>query len=302
MNNIAPFHTITTHKHAGYFYVESNGTFAKGCRRCGGTGHYMFDGFDSICYACHNVYEYRLGDTFASEVEAKAWCEAKARRAARREAKRDQERLAKLAKRSAAWDALEAAHPDVWALLTSVVNVRALDKPEGDIYPSAKERSGFLLSLADKLWRLDETQYTERQIEALQNMAVKRQADKVEAAAHPAPVGRVVVTGEVVGAKTRETDYGTQYKITVKDDRGFRVYVSIPKAQADQAYDEYFSEAEAHGASRYDFGPECWFLGAQGTDEPGVKGRRITFTATLERSQDDESFAFGSRPTKGAWL
>ncbi len=298
MNNSAPFHTITSHEHAGYFYVSSNGTFAKGCRRCGGTGHYSFNGYDSICYACHNVFECRLGDIFANEAEAKAWCEAKARRAARREAKREQERLAKLAKRQAAWDALAAEHPAVWALLSKAANVQVA---EGGEY-TYTERSSFVAKMADKLWHLDEFQYTEKMLTALQDIAAKREADAAEAQQHPAPAGRVVVTGTILSAKVRESDYGTQRKITIQDDQGFRVYVSIPKAQGDQAFDTFVEQVEANGASLYDFGPECWFLGTEDGTYPGVKGRRITFTATLEPSQDDAAFAFGSRPTKGSWI
>lgn len=291
--------SINSIEHEGFFYVvTSDGVFGKGCSRCGGTGHYSFNGMDSICYKCSNVWEYRLGDIFETEAQAQAWCHGKRVAKERRDAKREAERLAKLAKRSAAWDALEAAHPDVWALLTSVVNVRAFDQADGDVYPSSTERSSFILNLADQLWQLDERPFTERQLEALKSVAAKRQQQAAEAAATPAPSGRVAVTGEIVSAKAVEGDYGTSYKILVKDDQGFKVWVSLPKAQADQAFDEWYA---AH-PEEFTYGPDCWFLGTDGTDETGVKGRRITFTATLEPSRDDVSFAFGSRPTKGAWL
>ncbi|AVJ49927.1 hypothetical protein FDJ43_gp29 [Microbacterium phage Koji] len=296
MNITAPQFHIITHEHAGYFYIEANGTFFKGCRRCGGTGHYSFNGFDSICYACRNVQEYRLGDPFTSEAEAKKWCEAKARRAARREAKREQERLAKLAKRQAAWDALAAAHPDVWVLVSKAANVQVA---EGGEY-TYTERDSFVAKLADMLWSYGERQYTERQIAALQAIADKR--SQQQATSTPAPAGRVQVTGTILSAKVRENDYGVQNKITVQDDRGFRVYVSIPKAQGEEAFDTFLEQIQADGSTIYDFGSSCWFLGTEDGRYTGVKGRRITFTATLEASQDDPSFAFGSRPTKGSWI
>lgn len=286
-------------EHEGFFYVEtSNGIIAKGCSRCGGTGHYSFNGMDSICYKCSNVWEYRLGDIFETREQAEKWCHERAVRKAQYDRKKEAERLAKLAKRTAAWDALEASHPEVWNLLTSVLNVRAWDQPNGDVYPSSTERDSFVLKMADQLWRLDERPFSARVIEVLQDKATKRSAQKAEAAEHPAPSGRVAVTGEIVSAKMVEGDYGTSYKVLVKADEGFKVWVSLPKAQADEAFYEY---QETHPES-YTWGPACWFLGADGTDEQGVKGRRITFTATLEPSKDDVAFAFGSRPTKGAWL
>ncbi|QNL31041.1 hypothetical protein SEA_KAUALA_29 [Microbacterium phage Kauala] len=296
MNITAPQFHITAHEHAGYFYVESNGTFAKGCRRCGGTGHYMFDGFDSICYACRNVYEYRLGDIFANEDEAKKWCEAKARRAARREAKREQERLAKLAKRQVAWDALAASHPDVWAMLSKAANVQVA---EGGEY-TYTERNSFVAKMAEQLWHLDEWNYSEKMLTALQDIATKRSQEQADST--PAPTGRVQVTGEILSAKVRENDFGVQNKILVKDDRGFKVYVSIPKAQGEEAFDTFLEQIEADGSTIYDFGSSCWFLGTDDGKYTGVKGRRIAFTATLEPSKDDASFAFGSRPTKGSWI
>lgn len=297
--NTTDIRSISSVEHEGFFYVVTNdGVFGKGCRRCGGTGHYSFNGLDSICYLCNNNWEARLGDVFETEAEAQKWCHGKAVRKAQADRKREEARLALLATRTAAWDALEAAHPGVWALLTSVLNVRDFDKPEGNVYPSSGERDTFVLQLADQLWKLGERPFTERQIAALQRVADKRSAQAEEAAAHPAPTGRVVVTGEIIGTKVVESDYGTAYKITVKDDRGFRVWASLPKAQADEAFDQWY---ETH-PELYTWGPACWFLGADGTDEPGVKGRRITFTATLAGSSTDASFAFGSRPTKGAWL
>ena len=289
---------VKHHSHVGYEFVEYNGTFFKGCRRCGGTGHYSFNGFDSICYSCGNTSA-KLGDELGTLEDAQKWCEAKAKAQAKRDAKREEERLAKLARRQSAWDQLAAGHPQIWELVSTAADVASFaENRESHI----TERDNFVRSLADRLWNLDERPYTARQLEVLQAIAEKRATRKEEAAETPAPEGRVVVTGEIVGAKVAEGDYGTAYKVTVKDDRGFRVYVSLPKAQADEAYDAYDEALVAAGKSRYDFGPSCWFLGAQGTDEQGVKGRRITFTAALTPSRDDVSFAFGSRPTKGAWL
>lgn len=294
--NTTDIRSITSVEHEGFFYVVTrDGIFAKGCNRCGGTGHHSFNGIDSICYLCHNIWEARLGDVFENEAEAQKWCHGKAMAKARRDAKREEERLAKLAKRDAAWQALKDEHPAVWELLSSIAGVSV---PFTDsMYDQARpERNSFILAMVDKLWALDERPLTANMIAALEREASKRAGQQAEAAAHPAPAGRVVVTGEVVGTKVVEGDYGTSYKVTVKDDQGFRVYVSLPKAQADQAFDEW----HASHSEKFTWGPDCWFLGTD--SEQGVKGRRITFTATLQPSDNDASFAFGSRPTKGAWL
>lgn len=294
---------INSIEHEGFFYVETtDGIFGKGCSRCGGTGHYSFNGMDSICYKCSNVWEYRLGDIFETREQAEKWCHERAVRKAQADRKREAVRLAKLAKRTAAWDALEAAHPAVWALLTSVVNVRAFDQADGDVYPNAAERDTFVLQLADQLWKLDERPFSERQIAALQRVAERRSEQATEAAAHQAPSGRVAVTGEIASTKVVEGDYGTAFKVLVKADEGFKVWVSLPKAQAEEAHEAWLGEIEANGHSVYDFGSAVWFMGTEGDTYNGIKGRRITFTATLEPSRDDVSFAFGSRPTKGAWI
>jgi len=77
------------------------------------------------------------------------------------------------------------------------------------------------------------------------------------------------------------------------------VWVSLPGAQAEEAREAFESVNEP---STVGYG--VWFLGSVNEPElfTGVKGRRITFMAKLEPSHDDVAFAFGSRPTKGAWL
>ncbi|QDP44085.1 hypothetical protein SEA_MCGALLEON_33 [Microbacterium phage McGalleon] len=303
MNNTAPHKRIDTLEFEGFFYVTNGEVFAKGCRRCGGTGHYSFNGFDSICYLCNNVYELRLGDIFDNEAAAQKWCHERAVRKAQADRKREAERLAKIAKRDAAWQALKDAHPAVWDMLAGVLGGLVIPFEDNQQLPDVVERDNFVRSLADRLWSLDERPFTARQLEVLQEKAEKRATRKAEAAETPAPEGRVVVTGEIVGTKVVEGDYGTAYKVTVKDDRGFRVYVSLPKAQADEAFDKFYAEHE-EAWNNGQVGYAVWFMGSDNEPEryKGLKGRRITFTAALERSRDDESFAFGKRPTKGAWL
>lgn len=278
----------------GYIFCTSNGVYFRGCTRCGGTGHYSFNGYDSICYKCNNFFEARLGVEVGTLEDAQKDAAKREKARLARIAKAEQERLKLVAKQEAKVEAARAQYPEVIAFLEKL-----------DIY---EERSAFVRSMAENIQfvSMHDKPFTTKMAEAMQRTLEQRVARQEEAAAHPVPTGREVVTGEIIATKMVEGDYGTAYKITVKDDRGFRIYVSLPKAQADEAIEAFESDpahTDAEGNfSYYTYGPGCWFLGTQGTDEQGVKGRRITFTATLEQSRDDQSFGFGSRPTKGAWL
>jgi hypothetical protein len=280
------FPSIHSVEHEGFYYVEtSDGVFGKGCRRCGGTGHYSFNGFDSICYLCTNVFEARLGDVFETREAAEKWCHERAVRRAQADRKREAERL-KLVRIMEGHQAhLQAEAPDVYEYLMA--------------FDLDTDKHSFLRNMAEVLRYVGPSRaFTPKMIEASRSAIAAEAAKLAEQAAHPAPSGRVAVTGEVVSAKVVEGDYGTAYKVLVKDDQGFKVWCSLPKAQVEQAIEEY---NETH-PEPYTWGPACWLLGADGTTETGIKGRRITFTATLEPSRDDKSFAFGSRPTKGSWL
>lgn len=300
-HDIRPIHSV---EFEGFYYVETaDGIFGKGCSRCGGTGHYSFNGFDSICYKCNNVYELRLGDIFETRQQAEKWCHERAVRQAQRIKAAERKRLAEVAK----LEVKVASIPEDVRTFLLQVELNEFDG-EMDYYAGNRnpnyEKDAFIRSMAEQVQFVTNAgrPFTDKMVQAVRSNIAKRAAKQAEAALTPAPAGRVAVTGEIISAKAVEGDYGTSYKILVKDDAGFKVWCSLPKAQADQAYDEYLEQVTAAGRSIWDFGPACWFLGAQGTDEQGVKGRRITFTATLEPSKDDVAFAFGSRPTKGAWL
>jgi hypothetical protein len=131
---------------------------------------------------------------------------------------------------------------------------------------------------------------SERQIEAVRSSAArdaqwaKERAEKAAAqtaleADQPhsdVPEGRQVVTGVVLSLKEVEDQFApvsrwsnytpTIWKQLVLDDRGFKVYGTVPSA----------------------LDPE--------------KGSRVQFTATLTRSQKDGGFGFYSRPTKASIL
>ena len=83
-----------------------------------------------------------------------------------------------------------------------------------------------------------------------------------ETPAVPVPEGRMEVTGTVVSLREGQNDWGFTYRMTVVDDRGFRVNSTVPRAI-----------------------------------DP-VIGDRVRFTATLSRSDRDETFGFGGRPAR----
>ena len=119
----------------------------------------------------------------------------------------------------------------------------------------SEKQEKFMVSLVNKIKTYDQIQE-------------KRNKERENAA--PAPEGKVEVTGEVLSTKWQENAYGGTLKMLVKDDRGFKVWTSVPKS--------LFAED--------DFG----------------KGVRVRFMVTLEQSKDDHSFAFGKRPTKARMI
>lgn len=78
--------------------------------------------------------------------------------------------------------------------------------------------------------------------------------------------GRIVITGEVLAVKWQENDFGGRLVMTVKDDRGFKVWGSVPRAI-----------------------------------EP-KRGERVEFTGTVTKGDRDPSFGFFKRPSNAMVL
>jgi hypothetical protein len=134
--------------------------------------------------------------------------------------------------------------------------------------------NSFLSDIARKVFQYGDL--SERQVAAAERAilqgierATEREAERVEHPAVDAPEGRVTVTGEVVMTKWYANDFGETLKMIVRDDSGFRVFVSVPSS-----------------------------LMGVGID----KGSRVTLVATLTQSDDDPTFSFGKRPTKASLL
>lgn len=156
-----------------------------------------------------------------------------------------------------------------------------------ETYPACLGETGsFLDDLTDKLRRYG--YLTEKQVAAVLKIKARNAewiARRAEEAANEieAPEGRIQVTGKILSTRVREGFYGDEYKMLVRDDRGFKVWTTIPSALFDQIDAAW---RESNHESYLDF----------------LKGQRVSFTATLQRSDDDEAFAFGKRPTKAQWI
>lgn len=102
---------------------------------------------------------------------------------------------------------------------------------------------------------------------------LEREAETADAEPLTPFVGeRITIEGEVIKTATRESRYGLQYKIIVLDDRGFKVWGTVPSSIADEAWQS-------------------------------LQGRRVRFDAKIAGTGDeDEYFGFYSRPTRATLL
>lgn len=122
---------------------------------------------------------------------------------------------------------------------------------------------------------------------------------KRETTSTPVPEGSQTIKGKVISYKAVRDSYsysgGDIMKLTVQDDRGFRVFGSAPKKVLDDVYDAWL---QAVGDDKddyiWDYGPEYYLKDAV------ENGLVIEFTATITKSNDDELFGFFSRPRKAS--
>ncbi len=128
---------------------------------------------------------------------------------------------------------------------------------------------------------------TERQATAVRKFIAGRdrwRAEREAQAAEPtAPVveGTITVTGRVLSTRWHDDErFGSTLKMVVRDDRGFKVWGSVPRFH----HEGPCSPSCTHNA----FGVDA--------------GDRITFTATVTRSERDETFGFFKRPRRAALL
>lgn len=131
--------------------------------------------------------------------------------------------------------------------------------------------NGFVADVSRKLRLYGEL--SERQVEAVRKSIVRdaeyaarkaqEAADRAAEELSPVIEGKQQVSGEVLSTRWQDSDFGSVKKMLVKDDRGFKVWGTVPSNILDTE-----------------------------------KGDRVVFSATITKSDDDESFGFYKRPTK----
>ena len=226
------------------------------CGRCGGQGR--ISGFrhveNGVCFECGGDGGERI------------WTAAQQADAARRERRRRREQIkAAAAHRAAAAQAeLELESTRAAWIAANPKAAAALPVLPGYFGDSLREQ-------------LRETgELTENQAAAAVRVAAEIEADAAASSPVPTDKPRLVITGEVVKLRWVDNAYGGSEKMIVRDDRGFRVWGSVPAAL----------NSDEDGMVSIDTALE--------------EGQRVTFTAAVTPSDDDASFGFFKRPTKAA--
>ncbi len=155
-----------------------------------------------------------------------------------------------------------STHPDLVELL-------------GD---EAEPEHQILKSLKNNLWNwgnLTEPQaalaYKLKQQEERREEMKEQWAEEAKNAEDVPTGSGIEITGVILSVKTKDGRYGIEYKMLVKDDRGFKVWGT-------------------HPTSLWDGGSE------------GYRGRRVRFIANVQRSKDDSKFGFFKRPRKAEYI
>lgn len=245
--------------------IADEATVELECTRCAGSGHFI--GFEHIdggrCFECYGHGHH----TSTAGVE---------RTKEQKRVKRENAQQRKIARQQTFHNeqvaAAEAEFPELaaWRDLISEDN--------------------FLMDLWTKAF---DKELTEKQIAAAAAAVNRRAQWAAEKAAEalrksalpPAPSGKVEVTGTVVKVSYKENGFGGSWKMIVEGPEGWRVWSTVPAKIIDAAMEE--QEARDSSADEEYVG---W--------SDFIVGRKITFTATLEPSESDASFAFAKRPTK----
>lgn len=136
------------------------------------------------------------------------------------------------------------------------------------VTPEPHASNDFLVDVARRFRQYGEL--SERQVTAVRNAVARdaeRAAQRAQEATEPhvgVPTGRQTVTGTIVATKWQDSDYGGSLKMLVRVETAagsFRLWGSVP------------TKLDAHA------------------------GDAVTFKATLERSDREESFGYFKRPT-----
>ncbi|MGL5336166.1 MAG: hypothetical protein ACRC9R_08505 [Enterovibrio sp.] len=189
--------------------------------------------------------------------------------------------------------AAQAGKRKAKALLTDLGLVPAWELYEAKRYSDVREEST-ILNIVGKVVQYGNL--SEKQAKLIQdllhylsnkeriNAERKAQREAEKAAAALCPTGRVKVVGTVLSAKPRETLYGVDVKVLVKDDSGFTVWGNLPSDISDLI--EWVNDGDF-----YDRQPRL-----------KTKLPRVEFVATITPSPEDTKFGFFKNPRKAKHL
>ena len=235
------------------------------CPRCGGSGSFARFG---VCYNCN-------GDGNATPGRFWFFTEAGLKRVNLAKNKKDARNMAKAKEiKAAAREEWSRKDPELLAALDREVKIYSEAEKEHELndgpYPEFPE---FVFSILRKIEVGDEL--TEKMDAGIRKyLAGREKFRKVveERKAEESPIpkdlagARATVEGEILSTKFVENAYGSTKKMLLKDDRGFKLWGSVP--------------------------------GRLGAD----KGDRVKFDAMIEISNDDPTFGFFKRPTKATMI
>lgn len=260
---------------------------AASCWRCNGTGVYKWGGslngvarFQGPCYRCcgngvdpkDKIYTIDLDNASPEWIE---WATEKIAKLEKAKEKRIAKKEAKLAaevaeKDKELSDRLESLKAGSEALRAAEAVSEALGKVDGFAY--------------DVLETVLKKGYMSEKQEEILKRGAERVAQRAAENADAKPVveGRIEILGVVKTTKWQENEqYGGSLKMLVLDDRGFKLWGTVPSSLQDIVDPE----------------KQPWEDGYSTTVK---KGDKIKFVATVEKSPDDECFGFYKRPTKAA--
>jgi len=231
---------------------------AEPCYRCGGSG--IFSQFHGTCYRCGGR---GIDPTYRSWILPASWTveqciEWDEKRLARNAAATDRRHEREVEKRDAALvEFLAEQDEDIAAQIQAIIDLPYEDKHEiaNDIGHKLRRYGSISVGQVELMIKV-------------QAEFDQRREDKANAPAVPPLVeGRRVIEGLVISTKTKDSQYGTQYKMLVEEDDGNRVFGTIPRSIDDVVWDTN-------------------------------RTVRVSFTAAVTVSKDDENFGFYNRPTK----
>lgn len=244
------------------------------CGRCGGSKYfndYRANFHGGVCYLCNGRGGKMVSQAQLDRREADR--NRRARKAAERAAAKAAEVAAEQAAKASEFEAWKTENADIVTFLQDTSS------------------NPFVLDMQARV-NTDQLPLTPKQADAVRKV-MERMAQEPQAA--PVIEGRIVITGKILTVKQQDSAYGQVTKMLVQDERGFKVWGTMPDAIATQLYDAWWAaeeEAEGDSFSLSNYGPDYW--------HDSARGHRVTFTARVEASKDDESFGFYTRPTKAS--